>query len=65
MWVEEHTFSVDGCQVSVLEERDKISLSSLLESHHSRRLEAQVSLWHTDTKEKVSQITLHGSETTL
>ena len=38
------TFGVNGSQVSVLKQRHKVSLSSLLECHHSRRLEAQVSL---------------------
>jgi hypothetical protein len=35
---------VDGSQVSVLKERDEVSLGSLLESHNSRGLEAQVGL---------------------
>jgi hypothetical protein len=35
---------VDGSQVGVLEERDEVRLSSLLESHDSRGLEAQVGL---------------------
>jgi uncharacterized protein YjiK len=35
---------VDSGQVGVFEERDKISLSSFLKSHHSRRLETKVSL---------------------
>jgi hypothetical protein len=35
---------VDGSQVGVLEERDEVSLSGLLESHNSRRLETEVGL---------------------
>ena len=35
---------MDSCQVGVLEESHKISLSCLLESQHSTGLEAQVSL---------------------
>lgn len=41
------TLSVDGSQVGVLEERDKVSLGGLLESHNGGRLEAQVGL-HTE-----------------
>jgi hypothetical protein len=41
---DKHTFGVNGSQVSVLEQGHKVGLSSLLEGHHSRRLEAQVSL---------------------
>jgi hypothetical protein len=39
------TFGVNGSQVSVFEQGHKVGLSSLLERHHSRRLEAQVSLY--------------------
>ena len=35
---------VDGAEVGVLEESHKVSLAGLLQSHHSRALEAQVSL---------------------
>ena len=35
---------MDGAEVSVLEETHKVSLAGLLKSHHSRALEAQVSL---------------------
>jgi hypothetical protein len=38
------TLGMDGAQVSVLEESDQVGLGRLLESHDSRRLEAQVSL---------------------
>lgn len=39
------TFSVDSSQVGVLEEGDKIGLSSFLKSHYGRRLEAKVRLY--------------------
>jgi len=39
-----HTLSVDGSQVCVLEEGDQVSLSSFLEGHHGRGLEAEVRL---------------------
>ena len=35
---------VDGAQVGVLEEPDEVGLTGLLESHHSRALEAEVGL---------------------
>merc|ERR1719285_302873 len=35
---------MDGAEVSVLKESHKVSLASLLKSHHSRTLESQVSL---------------------
>lgn len=35
---------VDGSEIGILEKRNKISLSSLLQSHDCRRLEAQVRL---------------------
>jgi hypothetical protein len=38
------TLGVDGAQVSVLKEANKVSFSRLLKSKHSRTLEAQVSL---------------------
>jgi len=38
------TASVDGTEVSVLKEPDKVSLSSLLKSTNGGRLEAQISL---------------------
>ena len=38
------TLSVDGAQVGVLEQTDKVSLAGLLEGHDSRALEAQVCL---------------------
>ena len=41
---DQRTFGVNGSQVSVLEQGHKVGLSSLLERHHSRRLEAKVSL---------------------
>ncbi len=41
---DKRTFRVNGSQVSVLEQGHKVGLSSLLERHHSRRLEAQISL---------------------
>jgi hypothetical protein len=38
------TFGVDGSQISVLEQGHKVGLSGLLKRHHSRGLEAKVSL---------------------
>ena len=38
------TFCVDGAQVGVLEQTDKVSLGCFLESQHSRSLEAKVGL---------------------
>jgi len=38
------TFSVNGSQVGILEQGHKVGLGSLLERHHSRGLEAKVSL---------------------
>jgi hypothetical protein len=38
------TFGMNGSQVGILEQGYKVGLSSLLECHHSRGLEAQVSL---------------------
>ena len=39
-----HTLGVDGAQVGVLKETNKVSLGSLLESHDSGGLEAQIGL---------------------
>jgi hypothetical protein len=39
-----NTLSMDSSQVSVFEEGDKVSFSSLLEGHDSRGLEAKVGL---------------------
>lgn len=41
---------MDGSQISVLKEGDKVSLGGFLQSHHSRRLEAEIGL----TSHKVS-----------
>ena len=38
------TLRVDGGQVGILEERDKVCLSSLLEGHDGRGLEPEVGL---------------------
>lgn len=38
------TLSVDGGQVGVFEEGDKVRLSSFLQSHDGRRLEAKIGL---------------------
>ena len=38
------TLGVDGSEVSVLEQRDKVGLSSFLKSHDGRGLEAKISL---------------------
>ena len=39
-----HSLGVDGAEVGVLEESHEVSLSGLLEGHHSGRLEAEVGL---------------------
>jgi hypothetical protein len=39
------TLSMDGSQVGVFEEGNKISLSGLLQRHDGGRLEAQIGLW--------------------
>ena len=44
LWHDGDTLGVDGAQVGVLEESDEVSLSSLLESHDSGRLESEISL---------------------
>ena len=38
------TLGVDGAQVGVFKQTNKVSLASLLKSHHSRALEAQIGL---------------------
>ncbi|KAF8872838.1 hypothetical protein CPB84DRAFT_1691156, partial [Gymnopilus junonius] len=43
-WLDGNTLSVDGSQVGILKERDKVSLSSFLQSHDGRRLESEISL---------------------
>jgi len=49
------TLSVDGSQVGVFEERDEVRLSSFLQSHDGRRLEAEVGLEKSSQK-KVKMI---------
>lgn len=44
---------MDGGQVGVLEERDEVRLGGLLQGHHSRRLEAEVSLYSDDAMHRV------------
>lgn len=44
LWHDGDTLGMDGTQVGVLEEGDKVSLSSFLEGQDSCRLEAQISL---------------------
>jgi len=44
LWHDGHTFGMDGTQVGVLEQTNKVSLRGLLQSHDGRALEAQVSL---------------------
>ena len=39
-----HSLGVDGAQVDVLKQTDQVSLARLLQSHHGRALEAQISL---------------------
>ena len=49
------TLGGDGSQVGVLEERDEVRLSSLLEGHDGGRLEAQIRLCERETaKQRVS-----------
>ena len=38
------TLGVDGAQVGVFKQTDKVSLASFLKSHHSRALETQIGL---------------------
>ena len=42
--VHSDTLSVDGSEVGILEQGDEVSLSSLLKSHNSRRLETKIGL---------------------
>lgn len=44
LWLDSDTLGMDGSQVGVFEEGDEISLSSFLESHNGRGLEAKVGL---------------------
>ena len=44
LWHDGDSLGVDGAQVGVFEESDEVSLSSLLESHDSGRLESEISL---------------------
>ena len=44
LWHDGDTLGVDGAQVGVFKQTDKVSLASLLKSHHSRALEAQIGL---------------------
>jgi hypothetical protein len=44
LWLDGDTLSMDGSQVGIFEQRDKVSLSSFLESHNSRGLEAKIGL---------------------
>ena len=39
-----HTLGVDGAEVGILEQRDEVSLSSLLEGHDGGSLEAEIVL---------------------
>lgn len=39
-----HALGMDGAQVGILEQSNEVSLAGLLQSHHGRALEAQVSL---------------------
>ena len=43
---------MDGSQVGILEERHEVGFGSLLQCHHSRRLEAKIGL---QSKDEVSQ----------
>lgn len=55
---------MDSGQVGVFKERDEVSLSSFLKSHHSRRLETKVSL-QTMSQFKLSQITSQQNQNHL
>ena len=44
LWHDGDTLSVDGAEVGVLEQTDKVGFASLLESHDRGALESQVSL---------------------
>ena len=44
LWHDSDTLGVDGTQVGVLKETNKVSLTGFLEGHDSRALEAEVSL---------------------
>jgi len=44
LWLDGDTLGVDGSEIGVFEERHEVSLSSLLEGHDSRRLEAEIGL---------------------
>ena len=41
---------MDRSQIGILEERHKVSFGSLLECHHSRRLEAKIGLQESQTR---------------
>jgi hypothetical protein len=56
------TLGVDGSQVGVLEERDEIRLSGLLEGHDSRRLEAEVRL-HKESTPMTNMVYATGRRT--
>jgi hypothetical protein len=44
LWHDGHTLSMDGAQVGVLKQANKVCLSSLLEGKHRMALETQISL---------------------
>ena len=61
-----NTLSVDGSQVGVLEEGDKVCLRSLLEGHDGRRLEAQVRLLESSVSQhqhRYAQFIRHDRQT--
>ena len=45
---------MDSSKVGVLKEGDEVCLGGFLQCHHSRRLEAQVRLWHVELAHKQS-----------
>jgi len=44
LWHDGHPLGMDGAQVGVLEKTNQVCLARLLQGHHSRALESQVSL---------------------
>jgi hypothetical protein len=56
LWLDGNTLGMDSSKIGVLKQRDKVSLGSLLQRHHSRRLETQVSLYNSTLAYESPQI---------
>ena len=56
LWLDSNTLGMDSSKIGIFKQRDKVSLCSLLQRHHSRRLETQVSLYNTASAYESSQI---------